>query len=130
MKTSLYLSGLVLLASLLTSCIKEPPCPRNLQKVEFVLDSADVSLADYIALEPGDEVLLLEFEAAHFSMNQPDAVKSMRSHAIQRKYRFDGKSFVPAEGQAGFEPGKADCYYCSGDTEQRVRVLMYDNADE
>lgn len=123
MKTSFYLSVLVLFVSLFTSCIKEPPCPLNQQKVEFVLDSAHVSLADYISMEPGDEVVI--FEAEHFSMKQADTAKPDGSKARQRRYRFDGKLFVLADGQDRLEPNETGYYYCTGDTEQRVRVLVY-----
>lgn len=128
MKTSFYLSGLVLFASLFTSCIKEPPCPSNLQKVEFVLDRTHVSLADYVAMEPGDEVII--FESEHLSMEQTDTVKFDRSSAIQRRVLFDGESFIPADGQSGFEPDKTDYFYCTGDIEQRIRVMVFDNTEE
>lgn len=123
MKTSLYLTVPVLLASLFTSCIKEPPCPLNQQKVEFVLDSAQVSLADYISLEPGDEIVL--FEAEQSSMLQADTIKSDGNHAKQRRYRFDGKSFVPTDGQDSLEPGETGYCYYKGDTEQHIRVSVY-----
>lgn len=123
MKTSLYLTISVLLASLFTSCIKEPPCPLNQQKVEFVLDSAQVSLADYISLEPGDEVVI--FEAEYFSMKHADTTNSDGSNAKQRKYRFDGKSFVSADGQDNLEPGETGYCYYMGDTGQHIEVSAY-----
>lgn len=128
MKTSFYLIGLVLFVSLFSSCIKEPPCPRNLQKVEFVLDSDHVSLADFISMEPGDEVVI--FEAEHLSSEQTDMAQFDSSNTIPLKYRFDGEAFIPVDGQCSSELGKADYYYCTKDTEQRLQVLMYDTIGE
>lgn len=128
MKTSHYLIALVLIVTLFSSCIKEPPCPRNLQKVEFVLDSDNVSLADFISMEPGDEVVI--FETEHFSTKLTDTVKFDRKNAIQQKYRFDGEAFVPVDDPSGLELGKGDYYYCTKDTVERIRVLIHNYASE
>lgn len=128
MRTSFYLIGLILSATLFTSCIKEPPCPRNLQKVEFLLDSAHVSLADYISMEPGDEVVV--YKAEYSSLNRADMRKFDKSNAIQQKYRFDGEVFVPVTGSYSFDYEKSDYYYCTEDTELHIQVLMYDNSSE
>lgn len=128
MKTSLYLTALVLITSLFSSCIKEPPCPRNQQKVEFVLDSENVSLADFISMKPGDEVVI--FEAEHFSTKLTDTVKFDKKNAIQQKYRFDGEAFVPADDSSGLDLGKGAYYYCTKDTVERIRVLIHNYANE
>ena len=79
-------------------------------------------------MEPGDEVVI--FEAEHLSLEQTDWAQFDRSNAIPLKYRFDGEAFIPVDGQCSSELGKADYYYCTEDTEQRVQVLMYDSIGE